>query len=221
MRTWTLALSISAHAVIVVAILVAPIFATANLPDPHRPLTFETVTPIEAPAIPVTPRSQTTPPATTAQTIPVIPPQGLPPDVPQSDMPPPIPGACISCGVVGIPVGDGVVLGDLPAPPPPPAPARHEPVRIGGVIRPPTRVNYVAPVYPQIALASRKEATVILEAVIDEKGSVRELRVLRGHPLFDDASMRAVTQWQFTPTLLNGTTVPVVMTVTVSFSLQK
>jgi TonB family protein len=224
MRTWTLALSISAHAVIVVAIFVAPIFATADLPDPHRPLTFETITPIEAPAIPVTPRSQTTPPAATAQTIPLTPPPELPPDMPSSAMPPPIPGPCDSCGVVGIPVGNGAVFGDLPTPPPPPPPppsARHEPVRIGGVIRPPTRVNYVAPVYPQIALASRQEATVILEAVIDEKGSVRELRVLRGRALFDDAAMRAVAQWQFTPTLLNGTTVPVVMTVTVSFTLQK
>jgi periplasmic protein TonB len=219
MRTWTLALSISAHAVIVVAILVAPIFATADLPDPHRPLTFETITPIEVPAIPVTQRSQTAPP-TTASTIPLVPPQELPVDTPPIEAPPSIPGACDSCGVVGLPVGDGVV-GGLPTPPPPPPPVRHEPVRIGGVIRPPTRVNYVAPVYPQLALASRKEATVILEAVIDEKGSVRELRVLRGHPLFDDAAMRAVAQWQFTPTLLNGATVPVVMTVTVSFTLQK
>jgi protein TonB len=221
MRTWTLALSIFAHAVIVVAIFVAPIVATADVPDPHRPVTFETITPIDVPAIPVTPRSQTTPPAPTAHTVPLTPPQELPPDVPPIETPPPIPGACDSCGVVGVPVGGGVVGGDPTAPPPPPPPVRHEPVRIGGVIRPPTRVNYVAPVYPQIALASRKEATVILEAVIDEKGSVRELRVLRGHPLFDDAAMRAVAQWQFTPTTLNGTTVPVVMTVTVSFTLQK
>ena len=62
---------------------------------------------------------------------------------------------------------------------------------------------------------------MILQAVIDEKGSVREVRVLRGHPLLDDAAMQAVGQWQFTPTLLNGTTVPVVMTVTVGFTLQK
>ena len=219
MRTWTLALSVFAHAVIVVAILVAPIFATADLPDPHRPLTFETITPIETPAIPVTPRSQTTPPATRAQTIPLSPPPELPPDMLSSAMPLPIPGPCDSCGVAGIQVGDGVVGGDLTEPPPPPA--RLEPLRIGGVIRPPTRVNDVAPVYPPIALASRKEATVILEAVIDEKGRVRELRVLRGHPLFDDAAIRAVGQWQFTPTLLNGTTVPVVMTVTVAFALQK
>jgi protein TonB len=80
---------------------------------------------------------------------------------------------------------------------------------------------YVAPVYPQIALASRVQGTVILQAVIDEQGSVRELKVLRGHPLLDAAAMQAVAKWQFAPTLLNGTPVPVVMTVTVAFTLQK
>ena len=30
----------------------------------------------------------------------------------------------------------------------------------------------------------------------------------------------AVLQWKFTPTLLNGVAVPVIMTVTVNFSLQ-
>ena len=54
MRTWTLVVSICAHAAVVVAIFVAPIFATADLPDPRRPLTFEAITPIATPTIPVT-----------------------------------------------------------------------------------------------------------------------------------------------------------------------
>jgi protein TonB len=65
------------------------------------------------------------------------------------------------------------------------------------------------------------QGTVILQATIDEEGSVRKLSVLRGHPLLDDAALQAVAKWQFTPTLLNGTTVPIVMTVTVTFSLTK
>ena len=36
---------------------------------------------------------------------------------------------------------------------------------------------------------------MILQAVIDEKGSVREVRVLRGQPLLDDAAIHAVGQW--------------------------
>jgi TonB family protein len=39
------------------------------------------------------------------------------------------------------------------------------------------------------------------------------------HPDFAIAAVDAVRQWQFTPTLLNGQPVEVVMTVTVQFSL--
>jgi protein TonB len=56
--------------------------------------------------------------------------------------------------------------------------------------------------------------------VIAEDGSVRDVRVLRSKPLLDEAAMDAVRQWRFTPTRLNGEPVPVVMTVTVSFSLK-
>jgi len=46
------------------------------------------------------------------------------------------------------------------------------------------------------------------------------VRVLRSIPLLDQAAVEAVRQWVFTPTLLNGMPVPVVMTVTVNFTLQ-
>ena len=42
----------------------------------------------------------------------------------------------------------------------------------------------------------------------------------RSIPLLDQAALDAVRQWQFTPTLLNGVPVPVIMTVTVQFTLQ-
>jgi len=46
------------------------------------------------------------------------------------------------------------------------------------------------------------------------------LRVLRSVPLLDQAATDAVRQWEFTPTRLNGVAVPVVMTVTVNFTLR-
>ena len=49
---------------------------------------------------------------------------------------------------------------------------------------------------------------------------MREARVLRSVPLLDAAALEAVQQWRFTPTLLNGEPVPVVMTVTVVFTLR-
>ena len=56
-------------------------------------------------------------------------------------------------------------------------------------------------------------------AVIGEDGGVRDVRVLRSIPLLDAAAVEAVRQWGFTPTLLNGEPVPVVMTITVAFRL--
>jgi protein TonB len=44
--------------------------------------------------------------------------------------------------------------------------------------------------------------------------------VRRGIPLLDAAALDAVRQWEYTPTLLNGSPVAVVMTVTVRFALR-
>ena len=87
MRTWTLAVSVCVHAAVVVAIFVAPIFATADLPDPRRPLTFEAITPIATPAIPITPRPQQTQPSKAMAAFPVVEPSELPPDLPAIDPP--------------------------------------------------------------------------------------------------------------------------------------
>ena len=95
-----------------------------------------------------------------------------------------------------------------------------EPVRVGGSISPPTKTKDVAPIYPEVARAARVQGTVILEATIDPTGAVTEVDVLRSVLLLDDAAVAAVRQWQYTPTLLNGMPVPVIMTVTVNFSLR-
>ena len=91
------------------------------------------------------------------------------------------------------------------------------PVRVGGDVTPPTRTRYVEPVYPAIAVVARVEGTVYLEAVIDRTGAVRDVRLLKGMPLLNDAAMDAVRQWLYSPTLLNGAPVEIVMTVSVSF----
>ena len=51
-------------------------------------------------------------------------------------------------------------------------------------------------------------------------GAILNARVLRSVPLLDQAALDAVRQWRYTPTLLNGVPVPVIMTVTVSFTLK-
>jgi protein TonB len=61
---------------------------------------------------------------------------------------------------------------------------------------------------------------VIIEAVIDTDGRVRDARVLRSIPLLDHAALDAVKEWQYLPTTLEGVARPVIMTLTVNFSLQ-
>jgi protein TonB len=91
---------------------------------------------------------------------------------------------------------------------------------VGGNIKAPTQVRKVQPQYPAIAQSARVQGVVILEATIAADGHVQDVKVLRSIPLLDQAAVDAVKQWQYTPTLLNGVPVPVVMTVTVNFTLQ-
>src|SRR5207244_9090148 len=74
--------------------------------------------------------------------------------------------------------------------------------------------------YPAIAQSARVQGVVIIEATIGPNGAVQEAKVLRSIPLLDAAALDAVKQWEFTPTMLNGAPVPVIMTVTVNFTLQ-
>jgi protein TonB len=60
---------------------------------------------------------------------------------------------------------------------------------------------------------------VVLDAVIDATGRVTGVQVTRSIPLLDQAAIEAVRQWRFTPTLLNGEPVSILLTVTVRFTL--
>jgi protein TonB len=93
-------------------------------------------------------------------------------------------------------------------------------VRVGGAIKAPVKTKDVRPVYPSIAQSARVQGVVIIEATLGPNGTVTDAKVLRSIPLLDAAALDAVRQWQFTPTTLNGQPVPVIMTVTVNFTLQ-
>lgn len=218
MRTYTLVFSIVAHMVAVGALIIVPAFATDDLPEPYRTTAFVIVRPeLPPPASIPSPRRDVAP--STSTPVPLTEPLEIQPE--------PIVEPVEQCGFdlgaspIGIAIGEIASTGD-PIPPPPPVPARpKDPVRVGGVIQPPTRLVHVNPIYPPLALAARKEGMVILEALIGEDGSIRAVKLLRPAPLFEEAAIAAVRQWRFSPTLLNGEPVPLVLTVTVAFTLQK
>lgn len=94
------------------------------------------------------------------------------------------------------------------------------PMRVGGDIQAPERLVYVPPEYPELARRARLSGVVILEATIDRDGNVTNVNILRGLGLgLDESAVRAVSQWQYTPTFYNGRPVEVLLTVTVQFQL--
>jgi protein TonB len=132
---------------------------------------------------------------------------------------------CVACGLGDAP-GPIVAESNSPGtfsvgePTLPAAPtAPPTPVRLHSGIKPPQRVAYVTPLYPALAKSAHVEGIVIIEATLDERGNVVRTQVLRSIQLLDAAAVDAVRQWKFTPTLLNGVAVPIVMTVTVNFRL--
>lgn len=55
------------------------------------------------------------------------------------------------------------------------------------------------PTFPEMALKMNIRGAVQLEAVVRPDGTVKEVRVLGGHPLLADSAARAVMQWRYKP----------------------
>ncbi|MCA1584898.1 MAG: M56 family metallopeptidase [Acidobacteria bacterium] len=92
------------------------------------------------------------------------------------------------------------------------------PSSTGGHIVPPKKIRDVRPEFPHRLRDEKSEAGVTLQAIIGTEGRVTEVRALSSvDPDVEAAATAAVTDWQFTPTLLNCIAVEVKMTVTVTF----
>lgn len=215
------AASVAAHVVIVATLLCVEVVAPGVSPMPRGLLAFvappalNPVTDVELPstpraaheATPVSPSATPTAAPDRLRTAPGT--QGLSAD----------PDAL---AVAMIEAGSGVVVGPLGSETtvPPPPPAVQRPIRLHAGIAAPRKITNVEPAYPALARAAHVEGVVIIEATIDAHGNVASARVLRSLPLLDEAAISAVRQWTFTPALLNGVPIPVVMTVTVRFALE-
>jgi len=217
-RLSALPISVTVHVLVVLALVVIPLLATDILPQPPiEELEWTAAVPAPPnPPAPARPRAAAAMPQQNPHAAPpVAPSRILPEDGIDRTVPPP--DLTVDKGVVpgGIESGTGLAPAVADTPPPPPA----APVRLS-TLKQPQRTVYVSPVYPDLARAAKIEGMVILEAVINPDGVVRDVRVLRSVPLLDEAAMAAVRQWRYTPTMLSGVPVAVVMTVTVTFRLQ-
>jgi TonB family protein len=73
-----------------------------------------------------------------------------------------------------------------------------------GEIKQSELVHRVDPAYPPAARSRGVEGTVRLNVTIATDGSVRGVALLGGPPLLVEAAEKAVVQWRYTPTYLDG-----------------
>jgi protein TonB len=237
-RRTIVVVSIAGHAAVFLAVLFFSLSTPGLLPTPRTALAFfdnqrrvqlvdmELPAPKRPAANPVTPVNHVNSdtavervlvPSAPINLAPIVAPTGIPPEtgleaVPSATRPPDLSRIEGRANAGGFDLGVGRV--ERPA-----ALPVQTPVRLHSGIREPVKLANVDPVYPVLAQSARVQGVVILEAVVDASGRVESVHVLRSIALLDQAAVAAVRQWRYSPTLLNGSPVPVIMTITVNFKL--
>jgi protein TonB len=227
---WDWIVSVAVHAIVLTAVVVAPLLFTQVIDIHNLQLTYlVTPAPPAAPAPPpaaavvqkMVPRRAALVPSK------LVAPAVIPRQIAMLHEPEPAPE--VTGGVIGgIPGGStGGVLGGIiggttlpPAIAPPPAEKKaKEILRPGGDVKLPEKLFAPAPQYPALAKAAHVQGEVLIDAVIDEHGNIVNARAVQGHPLLVPEALRTVMLWKYEPTYLNGVPYPIRMTITVRFSL--
>jgi len=219
----SLPVSIALHLAALVLVFVIPLTAEVALPVPATAIdAFMRAVPAPPPPpppAPAVPRPSVQPTYEPSHAPTVAPPS----IVPELDLAPAqgVAEGSVDLGapLAGAPFGEVGSLREVTPAPPPPRPAG--PVRSGELVQSPRKTFDVRPVYPDLARSARVQGTVVLEAVLDRAGRVSQVRVVKSVPLLDPAAIAAVRQWQYTPSTLHGVPVEVLMTITVTFTLQE
>jgi protein TonB len=144
-----------------------------------------------------------------------------------SDAGPPEEAFAASPGAVpgGVPGGQiGGITGGMPSVAAPVAAAAavegaKRPVRIGGDVKSPRLIYGPAAIYPILASQSHVHGIVVVDAIIDEHGSVVLEKAVSGHPLLIPAALKAVSERKYEPTILDGEPTPVDLRVEVNFQM--
>ena len=215
-RKWyTVPVSLLSHSVVIAMFLVLPILAAPMMPGVLDNSNLSRFIDIVPPTPPPAPRKQ--------PEIKSVEPSGPPIEAPTGFTKEPeiIREAEVDLpDIIGGPGDIEIIIAPPPVAAKPPEPPQG-PIRITSGLRQPVKVRGTDPVYPPMARAAGVQGIVIIEATISADGKVINARILRSRPLLDDAALDAVRSWEYTPTMLNGVPVPVIMTVTVQFTLSR
>jgi periplasmic protein TonB len=224
-RGWATLISFCTQAVAVGALLTIPLLYTQGLPSLHlmRP---EVIGP--PPSLAPEPQGEPMQGMNVAvrnpMRLPLMPPKRIPKGVaPDNDVPigpPPeltVGGGGRGANGPGVPNGiPDSISGLNPILRPTRPIIRHPPtshMMEGNLI------HRVEPTYPPLAIQTRTQGQVVLQAVISREGRIENLQVVSGHPLLVKVAIDAVRQWRYRPYVLNGEPVEVETQVTVNFVL--
>jgi len=152
-------------------------------------------------------------------------PRRIPPTVPTLERedvqgPPEIPGSITNSAVNGDPHGLIGIPDTRPQRPQVEDVPREKKRIHESHIDPALLTRRIEPVFPPLARQTRRSGKVELHALIGADGSVQELQVVSGDPLFVNSALEAVRQWHYKPTYLNGQPVEIDTFITVIYTLQ-
>jgi periplasmic protein TonB len=220
-------ISLALHVLIVCAVVIAPLAFTEGIDLRAFQLTRLTVPKPPAAAPPPPAVAETLKGAIRRVPSAWVAPSVIPRQI-ETIKDPPAPDVDPQGVIGGISGGEtGGVLGGIlggvqhgPAAPAPPVTSKKAIHRVGGDVKPPREVKVVQPIYPPLARAARIEGVVVIEAIIDEHGDVVEARAVSGPGLLIPAALKAVIQWKYEPTYLDGMPVDMQLEVQVGFHLR-
>lgn len=89
-------------------------------------------------------------------------------------------------------------------------------------IQAPVVVKRVEPVYPNAAKVFADKGITVIEALIDETGTLRDARLVKANPspTLSHSAFEAVRQWHFKPAMRDGQPIAVIYHLTINFKLR-
>ena len=92
------------------------------------------------------------------------------------------------------------------------------PIRVGGNVKEPRLISSVMPNYPLAAKEAGIQGDVVVQATIDQRGNVADMKIVSGPIMLRQPALDALRRWKYSPTTLNGSPISLQMLVTIKFS---
>jgi TonB family protein len=92
-------------------------------------------------------------------------------------------------------------------------------VRVGGNVMAAQLLCHPFPYYPEKAKQEGVQGKVVLHAIVDRDGFIKDLHLVSGDPMLAQSAFETVRQWRYRPTVLYGRPIEVDTSITVVFTL--